>query len=398
MTTPLPRVVGCLIVKDERRYLEECVRSMRAVCDRVVIVDTGSTDGTVEIARRLADVVAECPFDGDFSQARNVALDLVEDADWVLFLDADERIHSGQLEPLRAALRSASPDVGGITLLRYNFFPSGGFYTGRVLKLFRHRPDVRYERKVNESVKGSLRAAGLRVVDSECLLTHIGHCRPRAERDAKALRYMELMTSQLADAPHDAVLTAYVGLNLRLFGRVDEAVEWTRRALAIDDGLAVVWAFHGHVLRARGEVDESIKAYQEGLARQPDDLSLLNMVGVSAASTGDLDRAQAVFGEVARTGPALVHAVVNQGLVAQARGDHDTAVERFTAAANAFPPLLTEEPVLRLEADPFACLYFETVTGYAGLGHHLAYAMACAEGRITPSRVNCAPIGAGSRG
>ena len=82
----------CMIVKDETRYLADCVASVRDLVRQVVIVDTGSTDGTAALARDLADVFAQVSFDGDFSAARNAALARA-DGDWVLFLDADDRLN-----------------------------------------------------------------------------------------------------------------------------------------------------------------------------------------------------------------------------------------------------------------------------------------------------------------
>lgn len=382
------RIVGCVIAKDEERFLADCLRSLRQLCDQVVLVDTGSQDATRSVGAQLADTITDLPFAGDFSAARNHALALVDDADWVFFLDADERLHPSQVAPLKSAVETAAPDVGGITLLRYNFFPAGGFYTGRELKVFRHDPRIRYERRINESVKGALSRHGLRTVHSSALLTHVGHSRPRAERDAKALRYMSLMREQLAEQPDDAVLTGYIGLNLRLFGQFDEARQWSEKALGIDDTNATVWAFHGHVLRATGQGEEARGAYQRGLSLRPSDASLMNMVGVCQTASGDLDAADHTFAEAMDADPTLLHTMINRGVVAQARGDYAHAERLFLDAVRRFPPFLTEEPVSRLETDPLHTLYFETVTGYAGLAHHLGYVRGCREGWLTPERIS----------
>ncbi|MGC5329166.1 glycosyltransferase [Micromonospora sp. DT62] len=383
-----PKIVGCVIVKDEQRFLADCLTSMRQFCDEIVVVDTGSRDRTPDIARAHADRVSSYPFSGNFSDARNHALDLVDGADWVLFLDADERIHPRQAEALRSTLGAADAGVGGISMLRYNFFPSGGFYSGNVLKLFRADPRIRYERRVNESVKGSLARAGYKVADSPALLTHIGHMRSRVERDRKAELYMRLMREQLAAAPDDAILTGYIGLNLRILGRFSEALDLSAQALAIDDGNATVWAFRGHVLRSTGETSEARQAYARALELRPSDGGMQNMIGCCEASAGRLDEADELFAAAFRTDPRLVHTVLNRGLVAQARGDFPTAEARLLEAAGLFPPLLTEDPVGRMETDPLHTLYFETMTGYAGLAHHLAYVRGCREGWLSPIRVS----------
>jgi tetratricopeptide (TPR) repeat protein len=379
-------IVGCLIVKDEQRFIADCLTSMRPWCDEIVVVDTGSRDKTLDIAAAHADRVATYPFSGDFSDARNHALDLVGEAGWVLFLDADERLHPAQGRALREALASAPSDVGGVTMLRYNFFPSGGFYTGNVLKAFRHDPRIRYERRVNESVKASLARAGYRVADGPALLTHIGHMRSRAERDHKAEFYMRLMREQLAAAPGDAVLTGYIGLNLRILGRFEEALRMSAEALAIDDRNPTVWAFRGHVLRATGAVEDARAAYEQALRLRPSDGAMRIMAGCCEAAAGRLDEADALFAAAYEADPRLVHAVLNRGMVAQAEGDFAAAERFYTEAAELFPPLLSEDPVGRMETDPLHTLYFETMTGYAGLAHHLAYVRGVREGWLTPIR------------
>jgi len=98
----------CIIVKDELNTLPGCVESIRAAVDEIVIVDTGSTDGTKELAQNLADVFDEFQWedpkgDGsgfDFSKARNHAIGLAT-GDWILSIDADEKLAPESVEPLR---------------------------------------------------------------------------------------------------------------------------------------------------------------------------------------------------------------------------------------------------------------------------------------------------------
>ena len=85
-----PRISVLVVARDEAHNLADCLAAARWADERVVVVDSSSRDGTVEIARRLADVVAVRVFD-DFASQRNAALAL-SSGDWVLSVDADERI------------------------------------------------------------------------------------------------------------------------------------------------------------------------------------------------------------------------------------------------------------------------------------------------------------------
>src|SRR5205823_1109121 len=79
----------CLIVKNEERFLAQSLKSVREIAQQIVVVDTGSTDRTVEIAKEFGAEVHSFTWCDDFSAARNVALEHAT-GDWVLALDADE--------------------------------------------------------------------------------------------------------------------------------------------------------------------------------------------------------------------------------------------------------------------------------------------------------------------
>jgi glycosyltransferase involved in cell wall biosynthesis len=107
----MARVSLCLIAKDEERLLPGCLESVRGVADEIVLVDTGSTDRTRELARAAGAKVLERPWDDDFAAPRNLAAAHAT-GDWILPLDADERLAPGSGPALRRALRRAAFDVG----------------------------------------------------------------------------------------------------------------------------------------------------------------------------------------------------------------------------------------------------------------------------------------------
>src|SRR5207253_10332123 len=82
-----PRLSLCMIVKNEERFLRNCLESVKDIVDEMVIVDTGSTDSTPDIAREYGAKVIPHVWKDDFSEARNVSLDHAE-GDWVLWLAA----------------------------------------------------------------------------------------------------------------------------------------------------------------------------------------------------------------------------------------------------------------------------------------------------------------------
>ena len=110
-----PRITLCLIARDEEAMLPACLESVRGAVDEIVLVDTGSRDRTVEIARAAGAKVVEQAWRDDFSAPRNEALRLAT-GQWVLQLDADERLAPGAGERLRVEVGREGPPAGVLPL------------------------------------------------------------------------------------------------------------------------------------------------------------------------------------------------------------------------------------------------------------------------------------------
>lgn len=134
-----PPISGVVICCDEERTIEACLDSL-SFCEEIVVVDSGSTDRTLEIARRYSDRVVEQPFLGYVKQ-KNLALDQASH-DWVVALDADEVLSKPLREELLAAVAGAGDSVAGFQLDRVTFFMGvwhdrGEWYPDWQLRVFR---------------------------------------------------------------------------------------------------------------------------------------------------------------------------------------------------------------------------------------------------------------------
>ena len=117
-------VVAPMIVRNEAENLPALFESARGLVDAWVIVDTGSTDNTIEVARSLGATVIEDPWDDDFARSRNVVLSHAEevhpDADWFIILDGDDRVENAtglrSEPPPRAASNPSSRHARGTPL------------------------------------------------------------------------------------------------------------------------------------------------------------------------------------------------------------------------------------------------------------------------------------------
>ena len=114
-----PDIGAAMIVRNEERFLDDCLASIAGQVDEIVLVDTGSTDLTLEIAGRYGARIIEYPWSDDFSAARNHALDHAS-SDWILYIDADERLgprRTGRSAP-RGRLRRGGGVLGHVSTAR----------------------------------------------------------------------------------------------------------------------------------------------------------------------------------------------------------------------------------------------------------------------------------------
>lgn len=149
------QISGIVTTLNEERNIAACVESLLQVCDEVVVVDSCSTDGTVEAARRAGARVYSQPYLGDGIQ-KNVALQYVRNL-WVLSIDADERLTPELVERIRATDFEATP-YDGFALRRRNYVGSRwvkacGWYPDYLVRLYRHDrlrfPEVRQHATVD---------------------------------------------------------------------------------------------------------------------------------------------------------------------------------------------------------------------------------------------------------
>lgn len=218
-------IVATLIARNEARSIVRCIESIRPWVDRVLLVDTGSTDATVELARQCGAEVHHLDWPDDFSAARNHALDLA-DADWHVILDADECIETGG-EGLRAwcegpprlgriCVHSAFDDAGA---------PDGGVSTSSSWITRVIPRGARFEGRVHEQVVSDLLRERI-----EIHVSHDGYL--DAQLAAKRDRNQALLLRDLAENPDDPYLAFQLGREAE--GRDDftDACDWYGKAFA----------------------------------------------------------------------------------------------------------------------------------------------------------------------
>jgi glycosyltransferase involved in cell wall biosynthesis len=222
-----PTISACLIVRDEARLLPRCLRSIAGAYDELCIVDTGSSDNTLEIARKAGARTlrfTECNgADGkieDFAAPRNAALQLAT-SDWILQIDADEVLGPGG--GARVRQHSRHPEV---TSVMVNMRSGPASWLSE--RLHRRSGDLRYVGRIHEYVErdGEARA----VIDRRIVITNRPDKRGKETAEARNVRLLQL---ELADNPRNARALYQLGNELRGGGRLDEAIARYRASLEL---------------------------------------------------------------------------------------------------------------------------------------------------------------------
>jgi hypothetical protein len=191
------RISLCLIARDEEELLPDCLTSAREEVDEVILVDTGSRDRTAELARSLGARVYRHRWRDDFAAARNAALNRAT-GEWILVLDCDERLEPASRGLVRRAVASGAAD--GYLLRLANLSENGAIAEHWLaLRLFCHRPEVRYQGRIHEQLRFAGRAA-----PCEATILHLGYQSRRiAARDkpARNQRLVEIACRDTQDGP-----------------------------------------------------------------------------------------------------------------------------------------------------------------------------------------------------
>ena len=225
-----PTLSVCLITKDEERFLAQCLKSVRDVARQIIVVDTGSTDRTVEIATELGAEIHRVAWTEDFSAARNAALEYAT-GDWVLILDADEELMPESLETLLREMRDTSAIA-----FRLPIFDAGKEAHGcnYVPRLFRNAPGIHFVGRIHEqafsSVEALRKSFGMANKIGSVKLKHHGYDKAVKKSRDKITRNLRLLDRALRETPEDPNLLMNLGLELLNSGQREEGLASYRRA------------------------------------------------------------------------------------------------------------------------------------------------------------------------
>ena len=230
-----PRLSVCMIVKNEERFLGQCLASVKDIADELIVIDTGSTDRTVEIAREHGAQVGHFEWCNDFAAARNASI-APATGDWILFLDADEELSPAEKQTHPALLASNNTALIRLPLINTH---QGPISKSILPRLFRNIPAIQFQGCVHEGVYTALLKVSkewqMEISVGDLLILHHGYTAEVITERNKVQRNYELLVKALKERPNEAYFYMQLGLELRRMDRLAESFDAYAKALDLTE-------------------------------------------------------------------------------------------------------------------------------------------------------------------
>jgi glycosyltransferase involved in cell wall biosynthesis len=224
-----PSLSLCMIVKNEAVRLKECLEPLQSLVEEIVVVDTGSTDDTREIARVMGAKVFEFPWIGDFSAARNESIRRAT-GQYILWLDADDRMDPEEIAKLRemkAGLLLNRPKAYYL-LIKSSSPVDGGESSFYQLRLFPNRPGVRFAGRIHEQVNFSLQRLGIPFENLAIQIRHTGY-EDLSALKGKCERNWSILEAELKQDPQNPILIFNAARTLAGMNRYREGIDYLHK-------------------------------------------------------------------------------------------------------------------------------------------------------------------------
>lgn len=309
----------CMIVKNEEQYLAKCLMSVKPIANEIIIVDTGSTDRSKDIATAFGAKVFDIAWTNDFSEARNLSLSRAS-GDWIFALDADEVISARDYPFFFKVLKNADPRTSAYSFNTRNYTnviglegwsrnddlyfqdnAGSGWIPSRKARLFPKDKDIRFENPVHELVEPSLLKKGLKIIPSDVPIHHYG--RLNLEKlHAKHEKYYALGKKKLKEKGNDVRALMELAIQAAELQKHDESIELLNAVIALNPQEALAYYNMGGSLLFLKRYTESLAITKKAVELAPARKEGVTNYAMSELLVGDVNQAAAVLRDLVAKG------------------------------------------------------------------------------------------------
>jgi glycosyltransferase involved in cell wall biosynthesis len=267
-----------MIVKNEEDCIARCLNSVKDVVDEIIIVDTGSSDKTIEICQSFQTKIEKFDWNGSFADARNYALEKATE-EWILWLDADEELDKTDRQKLHEGTHFNDYDVITLHLINYYGDQINKNNTTDVAhtRLFRNN-GLKFINRMHERLDLS-NVPNERIGHLNVKVHHYGYLNPTMENKRKSERNIKMLERQIKDGENTYWAHYYIALehyNKKQFEKGLERVNLSILTFLSKTVLppSMVYKLKYSILIAMGNFEEALSGIEKAIALYPDYVDL----------------------------------------------------------------------------------------------------------------------------
>jgi glycosyltransferase involved in cell wall biosynthesis len=333
-----------MIVKNEEKYLARCLASLKPVVDEIIIVDTGSTDATRDIAEVFGAKVFDYEWNDDFAAARNHSLEKAS-GDWILVMDADEVVATQDHEKILKLLRKSKSNRLAFMVMTRNYtnqynivgwepnikqYPKeeagAGWIPSEKVRLFPNNRAIRFEYPVHEVIGPSLAMNNIQIKSCRFHVHHYGKLDEDNERQ-KDEQYYKIGMEKLSLSQNDPIAIREMAIQAAKLGKHEESTMLWKRLIGIQPNNARCYislaSSYGNLKQYHEAKEASLKAVKIDPNLKEGYLNL----GMSELHLGNFAKAEKIFNQIANKDRNFISATILLGSSQLCRGNIEKGIK-----------------------------------------------------------------------
>ncbi len=344
-------ISACLITKNEEKFLAETFQSLKPLVSEIIVVDTGSTDNTVSIAKACGAIVYHFKWENNFAKARNFSLSKATQP-WILIIDPDERLAQREFSQMQSMVQKIQvaaysfktrnyvhnstvsgfkPCKGEYLALEKNF---PGYFESKKIRLFRRSSSVQFVGSVHELVEPTIKG---KVVDSEIPFHHYGSSEEVCADRGKNEFYQKQGEQKLSENPQDWKSYFELGTQFLTAGKYEAAVPNLEKANSLKKRDPLILSNLGFAYMETKCFQDGERVLNECLQIDSNYHDAYLNLGVIQMRQGRWKTAVQIFVELLKKHPQSFLAFRNLGLAFAHLGKFSEATHCFENTLKLYP-------------------------------------------------------------
>lgn len=286
----------CMIVKDEEKVLDRCLKSIHGIADELIVIDTGSIDKTKEIAKEYTDKVYDFEWVKDFSKARNYAASKAS-GKWILVIDADEYVDRNSFKEFKQNLKLNPPQnsINMVEIVSFVGETASSVAQSRHTRLYKNNKGIKFYRPIHEELRYKEGEADFGFVNLQ--LYHTGYMKGTAEEKNKTERNLSIL---LEKEDKKGIDYFYIGNEYRKLDQKNKAIlyyqkSFSERESATVDYLTKLLVYLIITLYEEKRYSDALQVIDEAERAYPNNADYKYFRGLILYIQGNFNKAKLVF-------------------------------------------------------------------------------------------------------